>query len=164
LAEGKNMKEAIVTNVSLKTGIKVWEIIGIIALIGMMVFSLLACTSSPNEATKLEGVTWVLKSYGDATNPTGSVAGHEPTLTFDKEKKTVSGNGGVNGYGGDYTRDGDKLKLGSIVHTLIASTNPALNTQETAYFKILASAGSFKISGVQLTITGTEGILVFTQQ
>jgi heat shock protein HslJ len=112
-------------------------------------------------AGKLEGVTWVLKSYGDPDSLKMAVSGHEPTLTFDKDKKQISGNGGVNGYGGDYEVDGNRLTLSGIVHTLMASTDPSRNEQEAAFFQILASAESYKISGQELTITGTKGALVF---
>jgi heat shock protein HslJ len=37
-------------------------------------------------------------------------------------------------------------------------------SQEKAFFNILQSAQSYKISGQELTITGTEGILVFLQK
>ena len=105
-----------------------------------------------------------MKSYGSAANPTMAIAGHEPTLTFDNEKMKLGGNGGVNGYGGDYTIDGNKLTTKDIVQTLMASTDPALNSQENAFIKILASANSFKIENGQLTLTGNEGILVFVKK
>ncbi|RPH38833.1 MAG: META domain-containing protein [Burkholderiales bacterium] len=158
------MEKTIVSNGSAIARIRTWEVIAAIALIGLVVLTALSCTSPPNDTVKLEGVTWVLKSYGEAANPTQAISGHQPTLTFDKGTMKAGGNGGVNGYGGDYTLDGNKLKFGSIVHTLMASTNEALNIQESAFFKIMDSAASFKIEAGQLTISGSEGILVFSQK
>jgi len=157
------MEEDIVTNTSLKTGIKPWEIIAAIVLIGVMVFTILACSSTPGPAAKLEGVTWALKSYGEPGNPTLAII-NKTRLVFNKEKMQINGNGGVNGYGGDYKINGDKITFSNIIHTEMASTNQALNAQENSFFKILNSAASFKLSGDQLTITGTEGVLVFSQQ
>jgi heat shock protein HslJ len=74
----------------------------------------------------------------------------------------IGGNGGVNSYGGDYAVTGDKITVSGIIQTEMASTNPALNTQENSYFKILGSARSFKIEGGQLMVTGSEGVLVFS--
>ncbi len=143
--------------------IKLFEVIAVITMLALTVFAGVSC-SKANAGQELSGVTWVLNSYGNPDNLTATVKDKEPTLVFDKDKMTVSGNGGVNGYGGDYTVKGNELTVSEVVHTLMASTNEALNTQETAFFKILDSAQSFKIDGKQLTITGTEGTLVFTQK
>ena len=158
------MRKTKTVNGSFNTGIRAWEIIAGIVLVGLMALTLLAGTSCASDNMKLEGVTWVLKSYGDAANPTQPIAGKEPTLTFNKSTMKISGNGGVNGYGGDYAVDGSKLTTKDIVQTLMASTDPALNSQETAFMKILASANSFKIEGGQLTLTGSQGILVFLKK
>jgi heat shock protein HslJ len=140
-----------------------FEIIAFTIILSLTVMAGVSC-SKAQSAGNLDGVTWVLKSYGDAANPTLAIAGHEPTLTFDKEKMTIGGNGSVNSYGGNYAVDGSKLTTSQIVRTLMASTNEALNIQENAFFKLLGSAASFKIEGGQLTITGSEGILVFSQK
>lgn len=140
--------------------IRLFEIIGAIVMLSLTAVACISSVGATN-AGKLEGVTWVLKSYGDPDSLKMAVSGHEPTLTFDKDKKQISGNGGVNGYGGDYEVDGNRLTLSGIVHTLMASTDPSLNEQEAAFFQILASAESYKISGQELTITGTKGVLVF---
>jgi heat shock protein HslJ len=158
------MEKATVRKNSRTTGIKAWEVIAGIIMIVLMAITLLACASPAGDAGKLEGVTWVLKSYGDAANPTQAIIGHEPTLTFDEEKMTIGGNGGVNSYGGDYTVDGSKLTIDKMMQTLMASTDETLNTQESAYLKILGSAQSFKIADGQLTITGSQGVLVFSQK
>jgi heat shock protein HslJ len=156
------MEKAIAENGSFNTRLRAWEVIAAIGLIGLMALTLLACSSPSGDTVKLEGITWVLKSYGDAANPTQAITGHEPTLTFDKEKMNISGNSGVNSYGGDYTVDGNKLTCSKMMQTLMASTDPALNSQETAFMKILGSVTSFKIESRQLTITSSNGILVFS--
>ncbi len=141
--------------------IRLFEIIGALILLSL---TAVACISSiGTNADRLAGVTWVLKSYGDPNNLTAVVPDKETTLVFDKDKKTVGGNGGVNSYGGKYEVDGDKLTVSDIVSTKIAGP-PPLQNQENAFFNILRSAQSFDIDGKELTITGAEGILVFTQK
>jgi heat shock protein HslJ len=143
--------------------IRLFEIIGAIVMLSL---TAVACISSvgATKAVKLEGITWVLKSYGDPNNLQGVIAGHEPTLTFDKEKGEINGNGGVNGYGANYEIDGNNLMISGVIHTMIASTNQALNKQESAFFNILQSSHSHKIENQELTITGTRGVLVFREK
>jgi heat shock protein HslJ len=143
--------------------VRLFEIFGLVALLSLMG---IACVSNAVNANgeKLEGVTWVLKYYGDPDNLTAAVADKEVRLTFEKEEGRLGGNGGVNSYGGNYEADGNRLTVSDIVSTMMASTNEALNKQETAFFKILQSAQSFSIDDQELTITGTEGVLVFEEK
>jgi heat shock protein HslJ len=140
--------------------IRLFEVVGVTLIMAMTALAGISCVQTGTE--KLEGATWVLKSYGDPNDLKAAVADRATTLTFDKETKRVGGNGGVNSYGGEYTIDGDKLTVSEIIHTMMASINEALNTQETQFFKILQSAQSFEINGKELTINGTEGMLLFT--
>jgi heat shock protein HslJ len=148
--------------------VRLFEIFGLVALLAL---TGIACVSNAANANgdKLEGVTWVLKYYGDPDNLTSPSVdrpgfGSAVTLTFDKEEGTASGSGGVNSYGGNYQADGNKLTISNVVRTLIASTNEALNKQENEFFKILDSAQSYDIDDGELTITGGEGVLVFEEK
>jgi heat shock protein HslJ len=123
---------------------------------------IVACTVSKNEA-KLEGVRWVLQSYGTSGNMTAAAADNPAWIEFKSADKTVSGNAGVNGFGGKYKIDGNKLTIDSLMQTLMAGPEPLMK-QETAFMKILAATQSFNIEGQKLTMTGTEGMLVFTQK
>jgi heat shock protein HslJ len=142
-----------------------FEILALVTLLALTVFTGISCGKAQADTNqKLEGIAWVLHSYGDPAKLTPVLPDKEVSIAFDKDKKEVGGNGGVNGYGGKYELNGSKLYVKDVVHTLIASTNPAMNEQETAFFKILESAESFKIDNNQLTITGSEGTLVFYQK
>jgi heat shock protein HslJ len=142
--------------------IRPFEVIGAIVILSLTAFAGISCVKTSN-ANKLEGVTWVLKSYGDPNNLKSAVPDKEVTLTFDGEKKEVKGNGGVNAYGGDYEANGNKLTMPSLYQTMIMGTEP-LRSQEVTYFKILGSAQRFDIVDNELTITGKEGVLIFTQK
>jgi heat shock protein HslJ len=121
-----------------------------------------ACTVSKDEV-KLEGVRWVLQSYGTPGNMIAPVTDNPAWIEFKSADKTVSGNAGVNGFGGKYKIDGNNLTINSLMQTLMAGPEPLMN-QETAFMKILTSTQSFKIEGQELTITGLEGSLVFAQK
>jgi heat shock protein HslJ len=121
---------------------------------------IVACTNS-KETAKLEDERWILQEYGTSGKMTAAVADKEAWIEFKSVDKTVSGNAGVNGFGGKYNIDGNKLKFDSLMQTLMAGPEPLMK-QETEFMKILAPTSSFKIDGEKLTITGTEGILVFT--
>lgn len=142
--------------------IKLFEIIAVIVMVSLTVLAGVSC-SKANANGSLEGVTWVLKSYGDPNNLTNAVPDTEVTLIFNKENQSAGGNGGVNVYGGNYEVNGDELIIKDVIHTLIYGPEPQ-QEQENAFFKILESAKSYKIDGKQLTITGAEGVLVFSQK
>jgi heat shock protein HslJ len=140
--------------------IKLYEVLGLVVILALTVVAGVSCANASD--TGIYGVTWVLQSYrqpGDQT-PTVAVEDKETTLTFDKDKMTVSGNGGVNGYGGDFTVEGNDLTFSRMLHTLMAGSGPIM-IQENAFFSIMDSATSYEIDGNQLTITGTGGNLVF---
>ncbi len=143
--------------------IRLFEIISATIMLSLTAMACISSVGAVN-ADKLEDVTWVLKAYGEPNNLEGVIAGSDVTLTFDKDKHEVKGNGGVNGYGGNYEVDGNELTTSDIVHTMMASTDQSLNDQENAFFNILQSAQSFNIDDEQLMITGTEGVLVFLQK
>jgi heat shock protein HslJ len=142
--------------------IRLFEIIGAIVMLSLTAVACISSVGATN-AEKLEGVTWVLKSYGDPNNLQEVVAGSEVTVTLDKDKKEIKGNGGVNLYGGKYETDGNKLTVSDLISTAMAGSEPLMN-QEKEFFSILESAQSYKIEGQELTITGTQGVLVFKEK
>ena len=142
--------------------IKLYEIISFLVLISLTVAAGISCSKTA-AGKDLAGVTWVLQSYGVPPNMSQVVADKQTTLKFDADKMTVSGSGGVNGFGGDYEVDSNKITFSGVIHTLIATEGPIMG-QETAFFKILNSAETFKIEEKRLTITGTEGTLIFNHQ
>ena len=142
--------------------IRLFEIFGLVALLSL---TGIACVSNAVDANgdRLEGVTWVLKSYGDPDDLTAAVTDRDVTLTFDKEEGRLGGNAGVNSYGGNYEVNGNRLTVSDLVSTKIAGP-PPLQNQENTFFNILKSAESFDIDDGELTITGTAGVLVLEKK
>jgi heat shock protein HslJ len=142
--------------------VNVFKRIIVVLLIIAVTASVFGCAGTKN-AVKPEGVRWVLQSYGTSGNMTNAAADKEAWIEFKSADKSVSGNAGVNSFGGKYKIDGNKLTIDSLMQTLMAGPEPLMN-QEKAFMQILASARGLTIEGQKLTITATEGILIFDQK
>jgi heat shock protein HslJ len=110
----------------------------------------------------LANTSWVLVSYGDPANLTAALPQVKVTLSFNADTTQISGDGGVNGYGGECVRTDNQLALSGILHTMMASTDQAVNTQENTYFTLLGGAQSVAFGADTLTIDCAGGqVLVF---
>ena len=85
------------------------------------------------------------------------------TVTLKFDEKTLGGNGGCNGYGANYTTDGNKLSINqeSFMSTMMYCdfSSPT----EAAYKATLTKVASYKISGDKLELYDENGntLLVF---
>lgn len=97
-----------------------------------LAFSLMlaACASGPqgvsvgHTALDVNGA-WKL----DAIAGTPVLSGTNLTLTI-ADDGHINGNGGCNGFGGNFTREGDTLTFSQIVHTMMACTRPGLTSEQ----------------------------------
>ena len=112
---------------------------------------LTACTGTNSPQADLNGTTWVLTQLQGQP----VLDGTQPTLSFLDGQ--ASGNGSCNGFGGEYTQNGDKLSFGALMSTLMACEPAGIMDQEQAYFSALASTVSFLGSGDRLTLLDAEG-------
>jgi len=121
-----------------------------------------ACSDQATEepAASLIG-SWQLTSYGPVGSPVPAVEDTEAGLTFNGDG-TVAGNSGCNGFGGNYTVEGDQVTFSEIVSTLMACEDPRM-TQEEAVFKVLTDTATYKIDGNTLTLTNNDMVLVLTR-
>lgn len=74
-----------------------------------------------------------------------------PTIVFNSIDKSASGNGGCNGYFGNYTLAGNKLNFGIFTVTEMYCDEPIMDI-ERAFFKALSETGFFKIENNLLTL------------
>jgi heat shock protein HslJ len=102
-----------------------------------------------------------LTAFGSVGAPTPAVEGAAAGLTFNQDG-SVSSSSGCNGLGGDYSVEGDKIKFGEFVSTLMACDAPIME-QEDAAHKVMSGTASYKIEGDILTITNNEMVLVLTR-
>ena len=127
----------------------------------VMALLLSACSTPRAEASASLIGSWKLTAFGPADSPTPAVEGTNAGLTFN-EDGMVSGTSGCNGLGGDYTIEGDQIKFGEFVSTLMACDDPIMKQEEAAH-KVLTGAASYKIEGDRLTITNNDNVLIFTR-
>lgn len=108
--------------------------------------------------TSLAGTSWRLIEL----NGQPVVGGETLTLEFAADGQQVSGYGGCNQFFGPYTQNGASLQLGPLASTRRACLDPALNTQETAYFQALESTTRYSIEQGQLVLySGNEVVARF---
>jgi heat shock protein HslJ len=128
----------------------------------MISLAISACSAQNTEepAASLIG-PWKLTSYGPASSPVPAVEDTEAGITFN-EDGTVAGNSGCNGFGGNYTVEGNQVTFSEIVSTLIACEEP-LMSQEQAVLGVTADSATYIIDGKTLTLTSNDMMLVLTR-
>jgi hypothetical protein len=108
--------------------------------------------------TPLIGTYWSFKSYGEIDRPTqvigeGIARERAPHVQFTQVdgQGRVSASAGCNSMGGMYETIGTKLKIDSLVSTLMAC-DMALMKQEDTLAKALNQADNFEINGKRLRV------------
>ena len=129
--------------------------IAIVLLIVLgLAFWLMPLQLSSATPTGLEGKTWKLATINGQPPAPGS----QVTITFNDGK--VAGSTGVNHFGGNYRANGASITLSDIASTMMASTDPALNTQEQTLLSALQGQITYRVSGNQLElISGTTTLI-----
>lgn len=102
---------------------------------------------------------WDVTSYNNGKQAVVSVISTTSvTAEFGADGK-VSGNGGINSYGGSYTTEGaNAISVGQLNSTMMAGPQEVMD-QEAAYLKALQSATKYSISGDQLEMRDDSGAL-----
>jgi heat shock protein HslJ len=103
----------------------------------------------------IENTNWQLLSYDNGNEQVTVAKGSKITLKFNRDG-SIGGSGGINSYFGSCTMNGNEIRFGTIGCTLMAGPGPLMD-QESAYFRLLDSARSFKISGTSLVMSDAEG-------
>jgi heat shock protein HslJ len=99
----------------------------------------------------LAGTAWKAVSVGGRA----TVAGREPKLAFDANK--VTGSGGCNQFGGDYTYADVKLTFGEMPMTLMGCEEP-IGSIESAFVKLLGGGVTVRVDdGGQILLEGPAG-------
>lgn len=127
-----------------------WKAIAALLLLAAALGVLGGCSSAT--ADPLKGTQWKLTAWTvDSIDPA------TVTITMKFADGQVSGNSGVNSYGGPYTLGaGNAITLGPLAMTEMAGPEPAMRA-ESAYQALLAQVGSFKIAGGKLTLYDKNG-------
>lgn len=102
--------------------------------------------------------TWRLVSYGPPENPAPAAPDVDTSITFSEDGK-LEGNVGCNGFGGDYTVEGDRITFGQLVSTLMFCEGP-VGDQETITLNVFVESVPFVIEGNRVTIIAADGSAV----
>ena len=121
-------------------------------VIGLLaIFTLAACTGG--SSAPLQG-QWKLVSYGSSSDQTLAAPDVDTSIEFLDGK--LSGNVGCNGFGGDYTVDGDTITFGPVMSTLMFCEGP-VGEQEAVTLAVFFETTTFILDGNMLTITSADG-------
>jgi heat shock protein HslJ len=134
-----------------------------LGLILIFTFFTGACARPACGNAEWQDVTWKLKSYGNPNN-LQTVIGSGITIEFVSKDKSVSGNTGINGYGGTFTVNRDcTLSISNMAWTLVGSLDANLTKQENDYLNLLQTIGKIEVTSGELKIICEQGLLVFTR-
>jgi heat shock protein HslJ len=121
-------------------------------IVGLLALLLLAACAGGSPATIMG--QWELVSYGSASSQTPAVADVDTSIEFLDGQ--LSGNVGCNGFGGEYEVDGDVLKFGPVMSTMMFCEGP-VGEQEMATIAVFQESATFVLDGDTLTITSADG-------
>lgn len=122
------------------------------AAVPVIVLALLALIGCAPERNELEGTQWRLTEW-----TLSSLDPREFGITAAFADGQISGDGGVNSYGGPYTPGSrQSFKVGSIASTEMAGPEPAMRA-ESAYLTLLGQARSYRVDAGRLTLFDAGG-------
>jgi heat shock protein HslJ len=116
--------------------------------------ALAACSPGAVSTPSLEG-GWSLVSFGPAASQTPAVPDVETSIEF--KGGQMSGNVGCNGFGGEYSVDGDTITFGPVVSTMMYCE--AVAEQESGALAVFQETAGFVLDGDTLTIISADGAM-----
>jgi len=102
----------------------------------------------------VSGVDWELMELDGKTAPIGA-GRRRATLRFEPDTARVGGFAGCNQFGGPYTINGDSLRFGSLVSTMMACAEGM--ELEPEYLAALQATRRYELSSTQLKLFGPSG-------
>lgn len=105
---------------------------------------------------RLAGTQWSLASITAVGTETSMPATPEVTLSFG-ENGQVTGSGGCNSFGAQYTIDGNTITFSQIISTKMACTDTSIMNLEQRFFQALQLSGTFEQTDEGLTISFDNG-------
>jgi len=121
-------------------------------VIGLFALLVLTACAGGSPAT-IKG-QWELVSHGSASSQTPAAPDVETSIEFLDGQ--LNGNVGCNGFGGEYEVDGDVIKLGPVMSTMMFCEGP-VGEQETGTIAVFQESATFVLDGDTLTITSADG-------
>lgn len=139
---------------------RILSLIACVAALAITAVLVTGCAASGGpDPAKLEG-SWQLESFGGTTELEPADSAVTTVITF--QGGQVSGNGGVNSFGGPYkTSGGGGLEIGPVSATEMAGEPPAME-QEARFFEALGKTRHFEFNegNLILTSSGNDTLVV----
>jgi heat shock protein HslJ len=126
------------------------------SLLGAMVFLAAACAGQASDQP-LENTYWKLTFLG-GTPVTAVERQREAHFILQPGGKRVSGSGGCNGMGGNYELEGERLKFGHMIRTMMACPH-GMDT-ENLFLAALDRVSRARVSGQRLELLDASGSVV----
>lgn len=109
----------------------------------------------------LAGSNWEATGVNNGRGGVESLpAGVKVTAMFGTDGR-VSGSSGCNTYNGPFTVDGQSIKIGPVMSTMMACEAPAMQTEQL-YLKALSNAAKWSIDGGNLFLRDASGAIQAT--
>lgn len=135
---------------------KSFVILSLLAVLGLLA----AACGAGGQGEQLTGSHWTLTSLNGAPLAEGSAP---ITLEFSSATE-VGGQGGCNGYGGNYSASANgSISFSQIVSTLMACEPQIIMENEAAFFQALGAVTHYFVSGNSLTLDNGTQILIFAR-
>jgi heat shock protein HslJ len=118
----------------------------------LLLLAVAGCGASSESGRSLVGTDWRLKAW-----TLSSLDPNDFTITAAFSSDRISGDSGVNSYGGTYTAGpGDAFSVGALAQTQMAGPEPAMRA-EAAYATLLSEAKSYALATSALTLYDKNG-------
>lgn len=89
-----------------------------------------------------------------------NIESNNPTITFNTETQNVFGFSGCNRFNGNYTLNGNSIKIGPLASTKMLCIDDAANKTETDFLKALASVDSIVFKENKLLLLNKQNIVL----
>jgi predicted secreted protein/heat shock protein HslJ len=145
----------------MRAGIKMQSMV----LMLTAVVGLSGCGDSRTQST-LEGDSWELAAYGDREAPQDALSAAMVTALFDAKSGKVSGTGGCNTFGGNYSATYSHIAISDLVALeTYCETPEGIMAQETAFLSLLEDAQKYDFRDEALHIEcANDKLLVFNKR
>ena len=122
-------------------------------LLGLLTILVLAACTGGESPASIQG-SWSLVSFGGPAAQVTVDPEIETSIEFDAEGN-LHGDVGCNGFGGEYTVDGNTITFGPIMSTMMFCE--AVAEQESITLSVLQEKATFELDGNTLTVTSADG-------
>jgi len=114
-------------------------------------------SSDPIKVVTVRATAFEAAGEGGSAAVESLPAGVKVTAMFGTDGR-VSGSSGCNTYNGPFTVDGQSIKIGPVMSTMMACEAPAMQTEQL-YLKALSNAAKWSIDGGNLFLRDASGAI-----